>query len=78
MVMVDAQVTVALTTVQSHFADDLRITLFRGKAPVCILYIPSADNDIPGDLDKVPVIAAVGAYYPANGLTRRKLNFFHL
>ena len=76
--MIDAQVTIALTAVQSHFTDDLCVTLFRGKAPVCILNIPSTDDDIPGDLNKVPVIAAVGAYYPANGLTRRKLNFFHL
>ena len=69
MIMEKAQVGVTLTAIEAHLAGNLRFAVIRGKAPVLVLDISCTDDNIPGNLDKMPVIAGMRADYPPNGLT---------
>jgi hypothetical protein len=68
MIMKLCKVCITLATKQSHLAHNLNFILFGRETPVQILYIPGRHDDIPGNFNKIPVIAAGGTGYPAQGL----------
>jgi hypothetical protein len=69
MIIKKTEVCIAPTTIKTNLTGNLCFTVFGGKTPVLVLDISCTDNNIPGNLDKIPVITAMRADYPPDGLT---------
>lgn len=75
--MKKTEIGIALTAVESYLAQHIAFSLVRRKAAVVILEIGGGDDNIAGNFNKIPVIAAVGADYPAQRPTGGNLHLFH-
>ena len=77
MVMEETYIGIALAAEEFDFTLHLAVALIRGKTSVVVLNIPGGDRHIPGDLNKIFVIPAMGTDNSSQGAPRGQLHFLH-